>query len=754
MFLKSCGISVVLSVLILLIYTDAFGSIASFHFGLEVQLSMEPLTPTAMITMGSEPTERIEATGDPDLNGGVRGRSARQLVDEISEAYSQRDAARVLELSDSAIQLARQSGNRDLEAEIEIYRGETLLSIGRFEAGYDVLSSAWERLPDTQEGYKLGNLLGTAYRFQGDYGNALALYLETLEAVKQTGDKRFLAGVEQNMAVVYTALGAVDEALSRYMNSLQVMEELGDRQSEVVILNNIGELYREEDKLDLARDYLQRSHDLASRGQLVDDQSRALMNLGLVYHSMGDPEEALRHFDRSLELAEQVGHVSRPIQILYNRGRVYLDMEDHLSARQAFERSLEMSKTKGISQGAYFNRTGLGDLAAAERLYETAIEHFQKALVLAEESGSLRMQLTPLRGLWQAVASSGDETNALSHLIRYTELTDSLRNEDREEALARYQVLLNIRDQQQENELLARQVDAQQQAIFGIAAAGVMLLISLGGLLFVYRRQQRLSGLLQQRGSELSRLNQKLASQKDRLDDLNSTKDRLISVLAHDLRSPIAQLQGLAMLIRKGEDLEPETREEFLSEIDHSLSQGVSMLQDYLEWAQSQMEGLEPDIQPVNLADLTNEVLDRLQEQANEKEVHVVSKLDETEMVNADRQMLQVILQNLVSNAIKFSHPGGIVWVQMKSGLLETNGTEGSNHRRGLIVRDQGVGIPKSIQNQIFLDPASRRSGTKNEKGTGLGLILCREFAEKQGFRLTFRSTEGEGTDFCLEVDV
>ncbi|MEX2584821.1 MAG: tetratricopeptide repeat protein, partial [Balneolaceae bacterium] len=688
-------------------------------------------------------------------------------VDRLRTLYEERELQAVLEEIPSLLQQARESGEQQQELQLQRIRGETLLDIGRFEETVTALSEAWNHLSEEPNGYIIGNLLATAYQKQGEYDEALNLYMEIMEPIRQSGDRRTEAGVQQNLGVAYAALGDVEEALKRYTSSLEILERLGDDQTVVLILNNIGELYRNEEEMETALDYLSRSHQLASEIGFVPGQSMALMNMGLVYQRMGEYEQALDRFDRSLALAEDSGSVSRPIQLLYNRGMVYLELGEYEKAREAFRQSLSMSSEIGVAQGLYYNRIGMGDLSSQMGEYEEAMDHYGSALELGKQSGSLRMKLTPLRGLWETAAEYGQEQTALDYLIQYTELSDSLRNQDRDDALARYQVLLDIQDERRQNQLLEEQVTLQRQVIWSIAGSGILLLLLIGFLFVMYRRQQRLSTLLQSRKEETARLNQKLKAQKKRLDLLNTTKDRLISVLAHDLRAPVAQLQGIATLIRE-EGLDPDDQEAFLEDVDERLNRSVAMLQDYLDWAQRQMEGLDPDPDEVKLQEAVHEVVYRMQSKASEKQIRLQNNVDSSIRAMADRQMLLVILQNLISNAIKFSYPDGTVSILLEPVPESTQGTEGSKQavpaasrengstrpgRVRLIVRDRGIGIPEHVQKKIFLDPGTRRSGTDNEAGTGLGLIICKEFAEKQGFTLNFRSTSGKGSDFYLEMD-
>lgn len=301
---------------------------------------------------------------------------------------------------------------------------------------------------------------------------------------------------------------------------------------------------------------------------------------------------------------------------------------------------------------------------------------------------------------------------------------------------------MNVEDQQRTNDLLEERLARQRQWILFVFGFLLLLAVLLGVFYRNIRRERELNRLLSERSRELEELNREVADQRDQLTGLNQTKDRLISILAHDLRTPVTQLQALVWLIRE-EELQPDQREELLQQVDGQLTRSLTMLQEYLIWAKSQLEGIEPSIDTVELKPLLEEVFDSVVSQADEKGVELVSEIPDELKVQADRQMMRVILQNLISNAIKFSMSGQYVTI-----LLDRE-RDGSCR---LMVRDRGVGVPLKVQEDLFANPDSRRRGTENEAGTGLGLLISRELAQKQGMEIEFDSTPEQGSDFWIRI--
>lgn len=665
---------------------------------------------------------------DPDL-----------LLEDIRQAQTLQERVDQLDQVKELLEFARQQKDRELEMELLDRRYSTFLDMGRYQDVIDDLDLDAEQWLQRERGYVLVNLLANAHSVQGNFERALSLYQAVIDHLDSLGEDRYIAGVQQNMGTVYKDLGDMESALSRFLASLQVMESLGDRETESVILNNIGELYRAEEEYEMAQEYLTRSLDVSRAIEDLAGQSRALLNLGLVYKETGQLHEALDAFDESISLAGPENQI-RPIQILYNQGMVQLDLGEHDAAHESFQQSLELSRQNRIAQGAYYNQNGLGRWAHEKEMFEQAASYYQQALQVARQSGSLSLQEGPVRGLWEVYRDGGPPDQAIAWADTLISLTDSLATMNQEDALSRYQVLLNVEDQKRTNQLLEERVARQRQWIYFIIGFLILLALVLGMLYRNSRRQQELNRQLAKRKVELEELNREVAKQRDQLTGLNHTKDRLISILAHDLRTPVIQLQALVWLIRE-EELHPEQREELLQQVDGQLSRSLTMLQEYLNWAKSQLEGIEPILSRVVMKPLVLEVVDSMTPQAKEKKIQLEVSVPETFEVEADRQMLRVILQNLVSNAIKFSDTGQRVSVELDlDGVLAPR----------LLIRDKGVGIPQKVQAELFSSPGNGRRGTDNEAGTGLGLLICKELAQKQGMTIDFESVPGDGTDFWI----
>jgi len=253
---------------------------------------------------------------------------------------------------------------------------------------------------------------------------------------------------------------------------------------------------------------------------------------------------------------------------------------------------------------------------------------------------------------------------------------------------------------------------------------------SLGSLLILHDITQRKESEL-----ELKKL-------ADELTEMNATKDRLYSIIGHDLRSPFNTILGFSELLSESYDeLTDEERKQFASNISISSKSAYNLLENLLEWSRIQLgrTSFTPEI--IELSQFVDETLPVLLPVAQNKGITLVNRIPAGQMVYADRNMLNTILRNLISNGIKFSFKGGSV--EITSSPVRY-GVE-------ISVTDQGVGIPEDILQKLFrIDNLISVPGTSNEKGTGLGLILCKEFLMKHGGTVRVESESGKGSRFIL----
>lgn len=241
-------------------------------------------------------------------------------------------------------------------------------------------------------------------------------------------------------------------------------------------------------------------------------------------------------------------------------------------------------------------------------------------------------------------------------------------------------------------------------------------------------------------------INEKVAllqQQTGELKELNGIKDKLFSIISHDLRTPIYSLRNLFRNMEQY-DLPGEEIKLLLPDIVKDLNYTTSLMENLLQWAKSQMAGSNVNMQLIEVTELIEEVKNLLRLQAENKKVYLSSRIEETVYIFADKDMMNLVLRNLVSNAIKFTPEQGEICI----------GAKQTKDNIELFVQDTGMGIPAENISKLFGDEFYTTKGTSNEAGTGLGLILCKDFLRKNGGDISVQSNIGKGSRFICNLPI
>lgn len=231
-----------------------------------------------------------------------------------------------------------------------------------------------------------------------------------------------------------------------------------------------------------------------------------------------------------------------------------------------------------------------------------------------------------------------------------------------------------------------------------------------------------------------------ICAQKEELERLNAEKDRLFSIIAHDLRSPLGNVRNyLDMLFQA--PIETDQRLLIEHELKKQLAGASTMLANLLLWAEQQLKGVAVKPAPVGLSSCIRNALETEIATAQTKGIALELPTDDL-VIYTDELVIQIIIRNLVNNALKFTPKGGSVQVRAST----------TADTAIITVADNGIGIPEDVQASVFSLHTEPKTGTRNEKGVGLGLVLCKELSEALKGRLCFESTPGRGTIFTLEL--
>lgn len=443
-----------------------------------------------------------------------------------------------------------------------------------------------------------------------------------------------------------------------------------------------------------------------------------------VHHLRKNYNEALRNLKKSLDVRKRVS-----IDEWFTNAIDYCDI---LEKQNKFDESYQFAQTivpqrKNLQKkhGEYVYMNDNGRLEMKLRNYKNAEEWFLKAVNFEKQrakpdTNHLAYTFTELEALYKQTGNYQKAHEALKELfaIRLW-LVEKRNSQDSKLQITKQKAALDLEKKEIEISLLSQQ--KKQQTIFLTVA--ILVALVLVSLLFILQRNK-----------------ERIEQQKTELTQLNTTKDKLFSIIAHDLREPMASFKGLLQLIEE----EALSQQEF-RELSKSLKQNVdnihAMLENLLLWSLSQMNGIKPNFRKLDISDSLNETVSFFRNVAQQKHIELKTDITENLIALADENQMQTVFRNLLNNAIKFTP---------QSGIVEIIGEQNENQIL-LKVIDSGKGMTQDELNNLFTKPKLNR-GTAGEKGTGLGLILCKELIEQNKGEISVSSAVGQGTSFEIRL--
>jgi signal transduction histidine kinase len=409
-------------------------------------------------------------------------------------------------------------------------------------------------------------------------------------------------------------------------------------------------------------------------------------------------------------------------------------MGNKVQAEKNFMLSLKYCRKLNVPQGLYYNYMGLADVARQRGELSKTLDYLEKALAVAVELNSIAFQKAATEKIYKVNKTLDNFQKALVFHEKYKALADSIQQMEAEQELTKTETMLGLRKQEEVNRLLKEKQQVQQAKIdtrnWLIAVSLGIIFVTLLSLLYIYRTKV-----------EKQRINRELELQRNQLQQLNRVKDKMLAIIAHDVRSPMSSMKSMLYLLRE-DDLSREDVETMWTQLELSISQNISMMDNLLAWAKEQMSGLALNMEIIAAREVVEEVFKNYEFKARQKGVLLKNEVSEGLKVEADFNLLQLILRNLVANSIKFTKEGDSITISTRE-------------EKGKIifdVNDTGIGISEEEQQHIFTIHGTSREGTNHEKGSGLGLQLCKEFVEKQNGKIIVKSSEGNGTTFSFSL--
>jgi len=595
-------------------------------------------------------------------------------------------------------------------------------------------------------------LLGKARYYSASYDSVLMYWQSSLEVYKNMKDTFNMAELYNNIGVCYyVGFSNYDKAIENYIFALKKREEMNDSVGAAYALNNIGNIYYKQKRRTKALENYKKALAYAENSNDNYILSILLNNLGAEYANLKEYELALKYKFRSLDIKKAEGNKIGEAVTLGSIGSVYKYQKDYTTAEKYYNESIEILRQAGNkSKLATLLNYKAGIYQETGRSKE-AILLLSESLKLAEDVADKNLIENCSKELSKVYFSIGKYKEAYSFQEKYIIIHDSIYSSSSDKRLKEAEVKYESEKKQKENELLLQKQEVsnlklnqqQSQRNYLLILAGLLLVLA--GIIFNrYRFKQKTNTILENKNIELAVSNKKIEKSEAALKELVTTKDKFFSIIAHDLRSPLSSLAIVSeMLDGSVSELTEKQLKYYLGSISTAAGGLLSLTENLLGWAQTQTGKTIFTPEKVNIHDIVKENIALLQINAQKKNIIISNQVSSETIAFADINLLTAVIRNLLTNAMKFTPKGGKISVNIS---LQKEFHE-------ITVADNGMGMnPEDLTKLFKIGYDARKIGDSPEKGTGLGLILCKEFTEINGGKIRAESKEGLGSKFIFTV--
>jgi signal transduction histidine kinase len=572
--------------------------------------------------------------------------------------------------------------------------------------------------------------LGISADIQGDYKKALDYYEKAEPIFQKNQLLRGQAAVLQNRAMLYFYQADYLKAQKNYLDALRIFEQIKDQEAQAFTLNNLGALFEAKKDYPNALRYFLAAFQAKQKLNKPATLASTLNNIGNVYMSLNQIDTAKFYFEKCLQNANQYNNKQSQAMALTNLGAVDFAQGKYENALKNHEKALNIDSVLQSEEGIGVNLINIGHNLLKLKRYAEGIKKLEQGLTIVEKIDYKHHIQNALKFLAEGYAELKDFEKSYQFQQRYIAIHDSIYTEESNQKINELQTLYETEKKDKELKIKDLQIYNQQNVQYFLIGLAILLLVL--GIVLWNRYQLKI------------KTNRLLDAKNRELAQLNATKDKLFAVVAHDLKNPLSAFRSITQSL--SENVLSVSKEEidyFIRQLNQSANQLFDLLQNLLNWAVSQIGKLPFQPENLNLKTIIDENIKLLKINAEAKNQELNANIPEAIQVRADRQMLRAILRNLMSNAIKFTPENGKISI---SHSLSDSYTQ-------IEVQDTGIGLSENdIQKLFNIEEDVNQIGDSPEKGTGLGLLLCKELVEKHQGKIWVESELGVGSKFCFTI--
>jgi signal transduction histidine kinase len=695
---------------------------------------------------GSGQTAKIDS-----LRGLIPGLNGEKLCEAylgLAKAYRFVDPGQMIYYADLALPIALETGNQKQEGTAYLRLGAGYIFSGDFEKGRqfsDKALSIAKEIDDKELVMSALNSLAAYHMNLGEYSESLDLFRNALNMAKEAGLEKSVAMIQLNIGAVLTAQGDRTNGLLHLFEALKYYEGTDERQTLARILNNIAVNYHYWKDYDRALEYYRQTLDVY--GSLKDDvgQVVVLNNIGEIYKDKKDFKTAISYYNQVVAITDKSN-----IGVYYKAygwiglAEAYMQMDKVEKSLEYVSKALAVFENVKMQEGIANANLILAQLSLKQDKIEAALKQVNLCIQLAKSAGTIDLEQKAYLVRSQIYYKTQRYKAAYNDFQNYATISDTLYARELNENFADIRSGMEVTLKQHEIDLLQKDNQIKDLKIKRQHSSTIILLLIVLSLFIV---SLVMLGYVKSRkkvNELLTGKNLQIREQHEELLRVNETKDKFMSIISHDLRNPIGAFKDVVGQLADYPEMFNEVlRQQIIEELREEAENTYFLLDNLLSWAKNQKAAISYKPEKLDIQRVVKNSIQLNSRLSEAKSIRLTSEMEGNLVAFADHNMINLVLRNLISNAIKFTANGGQIRVNVQE----------EGEMLSISVKDSGVGISEADLSSVF-DPSRHLStyGTNHEKGSGLGLLLCKEFVEINGGTITVESQQGEGSTFTFTL--
>jgi len=573
---------------------------------------------------------------------------------------------------------------------------------------------------------------------------AMGYAVDALKIDETLSDKSHLLFSYITLAKIFSEVDDFDNIIEFTKKALLLNRSLDYEKLQIALNQSLGNAYLESAAYEKAQEQYENLLAFAKSSRHPKLEAINWFQLGQLEQLQQNHALATNAFINALEIYKRLNDKNMEASVLLELGKSNAQLGKYEKSLEQYKMALDRWRSLNNTVGLATIYNALASLFIENKEYRRAVQNLKYALNNAQKVQNQEILANTYDLLSKAYKGMNNYQLALQYKELHNALLDFIDKEKNDRDILKMQSRYTLSQQQSvieqlkfnkiqgENELEEK---TRFNKFLSILTGLVVVILVLIFFFFMLQRKNN---------KKLQMANEQIGIKNEELQQANATKDKFFSIIGHDLKGPLNSLTSFSsLLMNHADSLSKEEIQMLATDLDKSLKNLFALLENLLQWSRSQTGNIEFTKAPFDLTEVLQKNKSLLNQQAENKSITIELKQKTPVEVNAHEPSIDTVIRNLISNAIKFTHEHG----KIKIGI-----TADENYYY-VKVADNGVGIPEKIAATIFeINTKNTTKGTAKEKGTGLGLILCKEFVEKNGGTISVKSKEEKGTLFTFSI--